>query len=325
MTQRLSLGMKWLEYSLIARNSSVIIYENMSALIIRPMSITFKNTGSGTVVFASTAGGTLTFTTAPPAPSASATGGTVTTYSSGGTTYKVHTFTASGTFTVTGGTLTVDVLCVGGGGYGSNKQPTFAPYEGTGGGGGGEVVYTTSVSVTPQSYSITVGSGGIQGTSVDATVSSAFGIRAEAGFHGGIGGRFDYGGTSGSGRTGGQNSASTFTYGRGQGGGGDSQSGAGPSVYGNGGNGGDGTASSITGTVVYYGGGGGGGAVAQTGYTPGAGGQGGGGAGAAVGVPGTPGTPNTGGGGGGGQTNRLFSVNGAADGGSGVVIIRYAM
>ena len=52
----------------------------------------------------------------------SATGGTESTYSSGGTNYKVHTFTSSGTFTATA-SGSVDVLLVaggGGGGFGFN-------------------------------------------------------------------------------------------------------------------------------------------------------------------------------------------------------------
>ena len=45
---------------------------------------------------------------------AGVTGGTETTYSSGGTDYKVHTFTSTGTFTVAGGTLSAAVLVVAG-------------------------------------------------------------------------------------------------------------------------------------------------------------------------------------------------------------------
>ena len=51
----------------------------------------------------------------------SATGGTESTYSSGGISYKVHTFTSSGTFT-TLASGTVDVLMVGGGGSGGSTH-----------------------------------------------------------------------------------------------------------------------------------------------------------------------------------------------------------
>ena len=63
-----------------------------------------------------------------------ATGGTVTTVTDGGTNYRVHTFTSSGTLLVYG-SLIAEYLIVGGGG---------APGESwsTGGGGGGGVLYT---------------------------------------------------------------------------------------------------------------------------------------------------------------------------------------
>ena len=59
-----------------------------------------------------------------------ATGGTVTTYSSGGNDYKVHTFTSNGTFTISAGSGNVDYLVIAGGGGGGGEV-------GGGGGGGG--------------------------------------------------------------------------------------------------------------------------------------------------------------------------------------------
>ena len=56
----------------------------------------------------------------------SATGGTVTTSGN----YKIHTFTGTGTFTVTTGG-TVEIILLGGGGAGGD------PADRTGGGGGG--------------------------------------------------------------------------------------------------------------------------------------------------------------------------------------------
>jgi len=80
-----------------------------------------------------------------------ASGGTVTNV--GG--YRIHTFTGSGTFAVaTGGS--VEYLVVAGGGSGGVGGANTSG--GTGGGGAGGVL-TGSVTVTAQSYSITVGEG----------------------------------------------------------------------------------------------------------------------------------------------------------------------
>jgi len=93
-----------------------------------------------------------------------ASGGTETTVGA----YKVHTFTSSGTFTVTKGGL-VDLLLVGGGGGGgrvynygtqvNDPSHTWGTFHG-GGGGGGEVVSRSLFTVEPGTYSITVGDGG---------------------------------------------------------------------------------------------------------------------------------------------------------------------
>jgi hypothetical protein len=79
---------------------------------------------------------------------------------------------------------------------------------------------------------------------------------------------------------------------------------------------GDGRAYDISGTLAYYAGGGGGGGSTTTAF--GSGGLGGGGDGGNNGTAPTQGGPNTGGGGGGGNNSRV-----GADGGSGIVIIRY--
>jgi hypothetical protein len=76
-----------------------------------------------------------------------ATGGTITT--SGG--YNIHTFTSSGTFSVTAGTIQVEYLIVAGGGGGGSDA---------GGGGGAGGMRTGTQTVTEQDYSITVGGGG---------------------------------------------------------------------------------------------------------------------------------------------------------------------
>jgi len=132
-------------------------------------------------------------------------------------------------------------------------------------------------------------------------------------------------GTTGQGYAGGDDlgNSGNPAYGH-AGGGGAAARGANGSGSGSGA-GGDGLTLSITGTSSIYGGGGGGGGVNP--YPAGAGGSGGGGAGGyGNGNPGYPGAFNTGGGGGGaGKTNAQGTLPGdGADGGSGVVILRYA-
>ena len=113
---------------------------------------------------ATTTGGTCT-----------ATGGTITEVGS----YKIHTFTTDGTFTVTSGSCTVDVLVVAGGGSGSwsgNPAPG-------GGGGAGGVIYNSSYLMTAGAYLAVVGEGGVQGVNGD---NSTFGdLTAIGGGHGG--------------------------------------------------------------------------------------------------------------------------------------------
>ena len=95
------------------------------------------------------------------ANSISATGGTTSYYATGGIPYKVHTFTTTGSnnFVVTAtGTPTVDILLVGGGAAGGGVTSTTTAMGG--GGGGGAVVYQTGVSVSSQTYTISVGAGG---------------------------------------------------------------------------------------------------------------------------------------------------------------------
>lgn len=83
-----------------------------------------------------------------------ASGGTVSTYASGGSQYKVHTFTSSGLFEVVSGTSNCDLMIVAGGGSGGAHA---CP----GGGGGGGLVFKTSLLVAG-AYTVTVGAGGAQ-------------------------------------------------------------------------------------------------------------------------------------------------------------------
>jgi hypothetical protein len=251
-----------------------------------------------------------------------ATGGTVTTDGN----YKVHTFTADGTFTPTVMGV-VEYLVIAGGGAGH-----------TGGGGAGGFL-TGYTQANAQSYSITVGAGGTGlggdgGNSIFNTITStggggggmnsnngANGDGADGGSGGGGGGISTGGGgsgISGQGYDGSAGYSNLTNYTRGGGGGGAGAASAYTGNNANAGHGGSGLASSITGSSVTRAGGGGGGSKASIGGSAGSGGSGGGGAGSATGN-GFSGTANTGGGGGG----RANNIGSAGDGGSGIVIIRY--
>jgi formylglycine-generating enzyme required for sulfatase activity len=274
------------------------------------------------------------------------TGGTESTYTSGGMTYRVHQFTSSATATViVAGNL--DYLIVGGGGGGNGGDNNG----GGGGGGGGGGVLTGLTSVAAQTYTITVGNGGVGGIdNIESLAarqggnSSAFGITATGGGGGARfptppssvgasggsgGGGFRNGNAGGAGTAGqGNNGGAAGAVGNGDfvgGGGGGGAGGVGGTgvLNGVGGTGGNGIASSITGSSVNYGGGGAGGSQAGAGSAGGTGGGGAGGATTGFGVTnGTSGTANTGGGGGGGGRIGAPRSNGG-QGGSGVVIVRY--
>ena len=113
----------------------------------------------------------------------SASGGTKTTSGS----KTIHTFTNSGTFTVTSNSANVRALIVGGGGAGGGQGGN----DGSGGGGGGLVRFVTAipVSTSPGSYPIVIGGGGgATGSNtlgVDGSSSSAFGNTSPGGGGGG--------------------------------------------------------------------------------------------------------------------------------------------
>jgi len=89
-------------------------------------------------------------------------GGTETFYEKNGKRFKVHTFSQSGTFTVTKAVNPFRVLCVGGGGGGGGtNSPT-----GGGGGGGGSVIDKDTPLPIGQS-TVTVGNGGPGGNDRD--------------------------------------------------------------------------------------------------------------------------------------------------------------
>ena len=287
----------------------------------------------------------------------SATGGTINTYTDSGTNYKSHTFTSSGTFTITGGESVVQVFLVGGGGAG------MAQYGNTCDGGAGAGGYLLGSCVVSESvtalnaYSVVVGAGGAGAytyaygglqrdvAGVNGNNSSFSGMVAYGGGGGGIDAGIDS--TSGGypnttaatgGGCGGGSGAQSGRYVKGmygvQGGRGNDPSGSMHSEVGAGGGGhGGGGAQSrdgytgannlySTGSNVMYGGGGGG--CDASSFTSGSGGSGGGGAGlAASSGNATSGTANTGGGGGTCNNMNYYAQMYAGSGGSGIVVIRY--
>jgi hypothetical protein len=225
-----------------------------------------------------------------------ATGGIVSRVTIDNVDYTVHTFTTSGTFTVSRN-LSVDYLIVGGGSSGSKNN-----FVGAGGGGGG--VRSGQINVTPQSYTIAVGAGGTVITAsntsgIAGSISSAFGLSTTAPI------QALNSSTSGNGIA---STAGTST---------DNAGGAGSGTTNSVGLGGNGVLSTINGSSFRFGAGGGGG---TTGATRNLGGNDGGGSSNAGTLAALNGAPNSGSGGGGG------SVQTGADsgaGGSGIVIIRY--
>ena len=256
-------------------------------------------------------------------------------------TYVYHTFTSSGTF-IPSQALTVDYLVVAGGGGGGG---TGAGNRGAGGGGAGGLRSTVTatggggslesqLSLTAKSYPVIVGSGGTGGTanigtkggdSVFATITSAGGgyggawntadgIAPSSGGAGGgmpdaqaMGSTTGGAGTTNQGYAGGNNLGSPDGQaGSGGGGAGGAGGNIGSTQTANGGTGGTGVAVSISGSSITYAAGGAGGN--QTGnQTP------------------SNATANTGNGGGGKGGGAGLTNGVGANGGSGVVVIRYAL
>jgi cytoskeletal protein CcmA (bactofilin family) len=265
----------------------------------------------------------------------SATGGTIT-YVDG---YTIHTFTDSGTFTLISGGEVEYLVVAGGGG---------APGRDVGGGGGaGGLLTGTLPALSPGTYTVTVGSGGLGTGDTAEDVSgmkgsnSTFGstITATGGgagkpHHKDLPSGDDNGGSGGGGAglndltagtgiseegfDGGVGGANVLTYYGGGGGGGAGQVGSSAE---NGRHGGNGIQSSITGTTTYYAGGGGGAGHRSAGNgTEGVGGLGGGGpCNQSTTTSTRNGTDGLGGGGGASRNTGLTGGNG----GSGIVIIRY--
>jgi hypothetical protein len=248
-------------------------------------------------------------------------------------TYWYHAFLSSGTFTPATN-LSCDVLVVAGGGGGGMQHG--------GGGGAGGVLAFASQSVGTSAQTVTIGGGGARSTSDTAKGSnggnSSFAAltasvggggggsrNSEPGSSGGSGGGGGFLGAGGSATSGQGNAGAT---GNGSGGGGGGAGAVGGNLGGGAGTtsvtnwGALTTALSTTGLGVsnYIAGGGGGGGWSTTGGT---GGSGGGGNGGYPGQP-TAGTANTGSGGGGGYYDATSPTNYyGANGGAGLVIVRY--
>ena len=257
-------------------------------------------------------------------------------YASGGDiiqtdgTYWYHAFLSSGTFTPTKN-LSCDYLVVAGGGGGGNT----VVYDGGGGGAGGLRAFAAQALNANTAQTVTVGAGGTAGTNGSNTTFNSTSVTG-----GGFGGSSGNGGNGGSGGGGGGRStglggtgnAGSYSpvegYAGGdhsgggwnEGGGGGGAGGAGYTAPpdGSGGNGGPGANSynSITFTSWLSTTG-----LGVSGYLAGGGGSGAGGTGGSGGGGGasTVGKANTGSGGGG------STGSSAAKGGSGLVIVRYAV
>jgi hypothetical protein len=119
----------------------------------------------------------------------SATGGTITTSGN----YKYHTFTSSGTFSVTSAPSgrTIDYILVAGGGGAQTEA----------GGGGGGVIESLVQSISSGSFAVTIGTGGAVGASGNDSVFN--GKTAIGGGRGNSSGLGISGGSGGGGSTGG--------------------------------------------------------------------------------------------------------------------------
>lgn len=200
-----------------------------------------------------------------------ATGGTtadVSNYNGTGQTWRTHTFTTNGTFTITTSVASFSALICGGGGEGGESNAT---YGGSGGGGGGVVDKTgvNALTLGPGAYTITVAGASGQGAfggGNSGQSSVAFGFTAGGGSGGGEKG--GAGGSSGSP----QSTAGAAAVANVDGGGGGGAGGAAPG----GRSGGAGFTSTISGASVSYGAGGGGGGgsdyITPSGYGCGGGG-----------------------------------------------------
>jgi hypothetical protein len=184
--------------------------------------------------------------------------------------------------------LEVKILVIAGGAAGGGATANAADKAG-GGGGAGDYIYSATYAVTPQAYTVTVGTGGtgVSGASGNAGGTSVFNDQTATGggpgggngFAGGNGGSEGGGAEKGNAAAGSQTGAGTGNNGAaGNEAAGDGGGGGGAGSAGSGRSGGSGTANSISGSSVTYSVGGGGGqagsGLGSSTSTPGSGGAG---------------------------------------------------
>ena len=233
----------------------------------------------------------------------------------------------------------IDVFMVGGGGAGGLNVSNYQNGYGGGGGAGGYAKTMRRVQVTTSPIQVTVGAGGMPGTSGYNGGATAWGVNTVAGGNGNIMSSFgrdtaQKGANGGSGGGGGVVSNSDFGAGGSDGNNG--ETGYPTSILGGTGQGTSTREFGETGGKLYAGGGGGGRYLVSNTSVTSVGGTGGGGTGAWAGSsmeqfqPAAAGVANTGGGGGGGA-RRFYEGTGIeilgspASGGSGIVCFREAL
>lgn len=246
-----------------------------------------------------------------------ASGGTKTTDGN----YSVHTFTTSGTFTVTANPNNepFDILCVGGGGGGGLGRWNLFIGNAIGGSGGGSggIIFDVR-KLTAAAYTVTIGAGGNGGADSGGNINPTAGGSTSFDTLTATGGSFTNNYTANTASSSGNLSSGTSGQG--------AVSNTNANVNG-GAASGTAFASFISGASVTYGGAGGGGAAGNSAGTGGASYGNGGAGGGYNDVAGTAGTGYGGGGGGGGiqysssGADKFGGFGGAGSGG--VVIVRY--
>jgi hypothetical protein len=124
-----------------------------------------------------------------------ASGGTITTFTSGGRNFRRHTFLSNGTFTVSRSVKPFTVAVLGGGGAGGVPADGF---QGNAGSAGGWHAGTATLPVS--ALSVTIGAGGVGGGNV--SIGGAPGFAGQAGGNTTLQGSFVGGGGFGGGANG---------------------------------------------------------------------------------------------------------------------------
>ena len=142
-----------------------------------------------------------------------ATGGTITSFTSGGATYQVHTFTSTGSFNIQFGSGIVDYLIVAGGGAGGYLEGSFNMVAGTYpvivGSGGVCAAGQNGGNGENSSFYTLVSYGGGGGNNHQYSVATAGGSGGGGGYYHSFGGTAIYGqgNPGGRGSAGGQETA----------------------------------------------------------------------------------------------------------------------